>query len=561
MSETVEVKGESPVIQATTGERSFTVTTDTGREPPDSNRSFIAAGVARARRRRQQPASAAAARNNIMMDGVSTMDTGSNSVLLQMNVESIAEVKVLVSNYQAEYGRSSGLQITAVTKSGTNRFRGSVYDVERNSDWNSNSKVNKLNGDPEDSARRNATSGIRLADPSASRAAATRCSSSTAMSLRRAPAATTCSVTGSRRRSSARATSRRRPTTTAIRSVHSRSASRPATCSATNTTGCFADGGVLGRIPKDRLYQTGLNVLNMFPMPTMSNVPAGQAYNYEITRPTENLLAWQPAIRLDYNVMSSLRATFKYSGWQQKKSTINGSIPGFQRHPDADPVVSTWTATANYNLTPTMFLEATYGQSKNELAGCGLAQGGTGPSFCQNAFPMNPVANRVTAGLGGLPYLFPDAVEDSRSSYYAYEVLQGVAHADLAERPHRHAAELPVGKPHHEHAAEHSISRVPQHQRDQGHRDQPDQDRRPAHDQDGLLQHPQLQGAAARRLERHHQLRQRHQQPASIRSSATRTRRSASSARTTRPRATSRARSCTTTPRASSRTTGRSTRS
>ena len=65
-----------------------------------------------------------------------------------MNVESIAEVKVLVSSYQAEYGRSSGLQITAVTKSGTNRFRGSVYDVERNSDWNSNSKTNKLNGDP-----------------------------------------------------------------------------------------------------------------------------------------------------------------------------------------------------------------------------------------------------------------------------------------------------------------------------------------------------------------------------------------------------------------------------
>ena len=43
-----------------------------------------------------------------------------------MNVESIAEVKVLTSVYQAEYGRSSGLQITAVTKSGTNQFRGSV---------------------------------------------------------------------------------------------------------------------------------------------------------------------------------------------------------------------------------------------------------------------------------------------------------------------------------------------------------------------------------------------------------------------------------------------------
>ena len=45
-----------------------------------------------------------------MMDGVGLMDTGSNRPLLQMNVESIAEVKILTSGYQAEYGRSSGMQ-------------------------------------------------------------------------------------------------------------------------------------------------------------------------------------------------------------------------------------------------------------------------------------------------------------------------------------------------------------------------------------------------------------------------------------------------------------------
>ena len=85
--------------------------------------------------------------NNIMIDGVSAVDTGSNSILLQMNVESIAEVKVLTSGYQAEYGRSSGLQVTAVTKSGSNRFHGSVYDVQRSSKWNANSQTNILNGD------------------------------------------------------------------------------------------------------------------------------------------------------------------------------------------------------------------------------------------------------------------------------------------------------------------------------------------------------------------------------------------------------------------------------
>ena len=65
-----------------------------------------------------------------------------------MNTESIAEVKILESGYQAEYGLRSGLQIMAVTKSGTNRFRGSVYNVRRNSDWNANSKANILNGVP-----------------------------------------------------------------------------------------------------------------------------------------------------------------------------------------------------------------------------------------------------------------------------------------------------------------------------------------------------------------------------------------------------------------------------
>ena len=60
-----------------------------------------------------------ASQNNIMMDGISAMDTGNNGQMLSMNIESIGEVKVLTQGYQAEYGRSSGLQITAVTKGGT----------------------------------------------------------------------------------------------------------------------------------------------------------------------------------------------------------------------------------------------------------------------------------------------------------------------------------------------------------------------------------------------------------------------------------------------------------
>jgi hypothetical protein len=148
-SETVTVRGQTPEIQATTGDRSFTIDPEEVANLPIESRSFtslafLAPGVDTG----TDPARLGGGSTNIMMDGVSTMDTGSNRILLQMNVESIAQVKVMVSSYQAEYGRSNGLQITAVTKSGSNGFRGSVYDVERNSDWNHNSHTNFANNDP-----------------------------------------------------------------------------------------------------------------------------------------------------------------------------------------------------------------------------------------------------------------------------------------------------------------------------------------------------------------------------------------------------------------------------
>ena len=59
-----------------------------------------------------------------MLDGVDDDGSGRQPAASRVSVEAIAEVKVETSSYQAEYGRSSGLQINAVTKSGTNEFHG-----------------------------------------------------------------------------------------------------------------------------------------------------------------------------------------------------------------------------------------------------------------------------------------------------------------------------------------------------------------------------------------------------------------------------------------------------
>src|SRR5207237_8546378 len=93
--------------------------------------------------------------------------------------------------------------------------------------------------------------------------------------------------------------------------------------------------------------------------------------------------------------------------------------------PTHKPVSSPIAATVNSSLNPTTFLEGTHGHAQIELTGCVLAQGGTGPTFCQSAFPMNDIANLNSAGLASLPFLFTDAgLIDP--SYYAFKALNSV---------------------------------------------------------------------------------------------------------------------------------------
>jgi len=75
--------------------------------------------------------------NNWELDGGDNMDNGSNSTLnVYPNVDAIAEVKVLTSNYGAQYGRNSSGTIETVTKSGTREFHGDAFEFVRNDDFN-----------------------------------------------------------------------------------------------------------------------------------------------------------------------------------------------------------------------------------------------------------------------------------------------------------------------------------------------------------------------------------------------------------------------------------------
>jgi len=75
--------------------------------------------------------------NNYLINGISMNDyTNGAPGSLQggnLGVDAVQEFTVLTANYSAEYGRTSGGVISAITRSGTNAFHGSVYEFLRNS--------------------------------------------------------------------------------------------------------------------------------------------------------------------------------------------------------------------------------------------------------------------------------------------------------------------------------------------------------------------------------------------------------------------------------------------
>ncbi|MPY87246.1 MAG: carboxypeptidase regulatory-like domain-containing protein [Luteitalea sp.] len=70
--------------------------------------------------------------NNLNVDGGFNLDSGSNgSQINNVGIDFIEQVSIKTSNFSAEYGRNSGASVNVVTKSGTNQFRGSVFETYR----------------------------------------------------------------------------------------------------------------------------------------------------------------------------------------------------------------------------------------------------------------------------------------------------------------------------------------------------------------------------------------------------------------------------------------------
>jgi len=150
LTETVDVRAETPVVEIGTSQKSYTIsdtqvrelslngrdftsllktlpgvaTNDTGfRLAFNSTEGFMVNGL------RQSM-------NNVMLDGTPNTDTGANDgQYTQLSLDAVGEFKLQNSAFNAEFGRNAGVLITSTTRSGGQQFHGTFYGFRRDGKW------------------------------------------------------------------------------------------------------------------------------------------------------------------------------------------------------------------------------------------------------------------------------------------------------------------------------------------------------------------------------------------------------------------------------------------
>ena len=90
--------------------------------------------------------------NSFQVDGSETLNVGINkdhsTLLVYPSVDAIQEIKVLTSNYGAQYPSTGNATTLVTTKSGTNQLHGDLYEFIRNEDFNAKGYFDVTNGPP-----------------------------------------------------------------------------------------------------------------------------------------------------------------------------------------------------------------------------------------------------------------------------------------------------------------------------------------------------------------------------------------------------------------------------
>ncbi|HVW83274.1 MAG TPA: carboxypeptidase-like regulatory domain-containing protein, partial [Bryobacteraceae bacterium] len=347
--------------------------------------------------------------NQLTINGIGDIDTGADgSQNVTVSIDSMAEFKVLTGQYQAEYGRNAGGQISMVTKSGTDQFHGSGYIYHRHDDLNANTFINNVRGLPRTLYRYN-DPGYTIGGPVYIPHLLEKTKNklfffwSEEWQEQLAPqSAKNITV----------------PTALERKGDFSQSVDnngKPLTIRDPLTQAPLP-GNI---VPSSRIYAPGQALANLLPLPNAT----GTGYNY-----TSQLSVQTPRredlLRMDYNATQNLRVFGHYIrnvqpvvspygsfvlGENVPLTTINVPVPGIS-----------FAGGATYIISPTMTDEFNMGMTKNQI----------------DIFESGKTLTRTASGVT-LPLLYPNAVQDD----YIPQINVGGTH--LANSPSFGTADAP----------------------------------------------------------------------------------------------------------------------
>src|SRR5580700_3513639 len=153
ITESVEVKGEAPLLQTDTTQVGSVISSKTIEDMPLVSRNPLALTLLTAGVTTPDPnsfnsglRSAGGGRpyvngnreesNNFLLDGIDNNFTSDNLGSYQPNPDALEEFKLITNNASAEFGNFQGGIINMVIKSGTNQFHGDVFEYFRNDKLN-----------------------------------------------------------------------------------------------------------------------------------------------------------------------------------------------------------------------------------------------------------------------------------------------------------------------------------------------------------------------------------------------------------------------------------------
>jgi hypothetical protein len=264
------------------------------------------------------------------IDGISGNTRSGDHLDTPINIDAVAEVKILQNSYQAEYGKGAGGIINVVTKTGTRQFHGLAYYYVRNDAFNANNFFSNRQGFARGRYRYN-TVGGNLGGPiyipgkfNSNKQKLFFFYSQEYLPNQEPNGPRNYTVpTALQRAGDFSQTFDSKGKLITISDPFNRDASGKAIPFTGNA------------IPSSRLDQNMQKLINIFPLPNTTGTNNNGAYNYQIqdflSRPGR-----QESLRVDYNVSEKVRAFFRGTNEGTHNKGPASTVNRYAWMPDAD---------------------------------------------------------------------------------------------------------------------------------------------------------------------------------------------------------------------------------